>query len=74
LVVPYKERQQLASKSKSNVSKLSLETEVESHSSALQLEITELKSLLLSNESDFKTKKENQRPRARFEPAFFPIN
>jgi hypothetical protein len=52
LVVPYsKDTVQLITKLKSKVSKLSLETHIETRLSALESQINELKSLLILNES-----------------------
>ena len=51
LVVPYsKDTEQLITKPKSKISKLSLETHIETRFSALESLISELKSLLLLNE------------------------
>jgi hypothetical protein len=59
LVVPYTEASaQSTAESKSRVSKLGLETEAESCISALESQITELKSLLLAN----KNQKASQSP------------
>ena len=53
LVVPYiQESAQVMAESKSKVSKLGLETDTESRLSKLESEISNLKSLLLLNESD----------------------
>jgi hypothetical protein len=51
LVVPYAEASAQSAASKSRVSKPSLETEAESRLSALESQIAELKSLLLTNQN-----------------------
>jgi hypothetical protein len=73
LVVPFAEvSAQSTAESKSRVSKLGLETEVESRLSALESQIADLKSLTFQGRSEFEANKENRRPRARFEPASWP--
>jgi hypothetical protein len=73
LVVPFAEvSAQSTAESKSRVSKLDLETEVESRLSALESQIADLKSLTFQGRSEFEANKENRRPRARFEPASWP--
>lgn len=56
----------------SRVSKLNLETAQEYCISQLESQIAELKNIILKKESESHSKKENQRPRARFEPASWP--
>ena len=59
LVVPYsRDTAQLITKPKSKVSKLSLETHIDTRLSALESQINELKSLLLLNESPIYHKKQ----------------
>ena len=62
LVVPYTEvSAQSTAESKSRVSKLGLETEVESRLSALESQIAELKSLILNKESENISKNRKQK-------------
>jgi hypothetical protein len=72
LVVPYTQESARSAQSKSKVSKLSLETEAESRLSAIESQIAELKSLIFQGGSETDANRENQRPRARFEPASWP--
>ena len=67
MVVPYtQESAQLAAESKSKVSKLSLETEVESRISTVESQIAD-QSLISQNDGKPDAYKEKKRPRARFE-------
>ena len=62
LVVPYIEiSAQSTAESKSRISKLGLETEVESRLSALESQIAELKSLILNKESENISKNRKQK-------------
>src|SRR5665647_2030283 len=53
-------------------SPIETETAIDQSLSTLESQITELKSLILQNESESNADKENKRPRARFEPASWP--
>ena len=73
LVVPYtQESAQSKAESKSRVSKPSLETDTKKRLSAIESQIAELKSLIFQGGSKTAANRENQRPRARFEPASWP--
>jgi hypothetical protein len=63
LVVPY-----TPAESKSRVSNLSLETKAESHLSALESQIAELKSLILKSASYIDAKSKKGAPESGFEP------
>jgi hypothetical protein len=72
LVVPYTQESARSAQLKSKVSKLSLETDADSRLSAIESQIAELKSLIFQDGSESDADRENQRPRARFEPASWP--